>query len=613
MSFSLASSDRRPVDPPPIVELRVHEGDERKDVTFASQGNFFLFATLERSRPVAQGRLPQQQPATTPVLTGNPVAGAAYLDRPTPAVYFIFPDLSVRHEGQYRLAFTLFEEVKSENDADILEDPASTTHESPDDDDSPVSYVHVRCKARSAEFDVFSAKKFPGLAESTHLSRTVADQGCRVRIRRDVRMRRRDGNQEKDWDDFKESTEAEAKRQITPDAWRRRSYPGSHASQESLADGARSVASNHSVRIASSRASSQDHGHRLSYAYQQPVAQAGYAGYDQPQVSPYTTGHYYTSPPPQTGSQYLPSYNQNYHQASPHASTPVSPGYGYMAAPPAQRQSSTYEQQASAGMRSSETMDFSHSASSYPRPPEPIHSWHGSAASNSSYVRPPSHHSSVPDAAQGVSYNQGGSSSLIGPGKPLPPLNVSSGPEMIYSKMEPTSPMTNSALMSSRRYSHHSQPSHLQQQRSPHHSSQQPYPQPSNPMHAYSPVTANSSNPYSSQVATSSTNYAHSANPTQPYSPQLGPSTSFSHMRHPPPAAYLTGFPHMPTKRAYGTAFDTRHTDTPMRAGQRPDVEAAHHSDSSEEDLQDLDAIKMTYRRADGTYTVVGAHGPSSY
>ena len=135
------------------------------------------------------------QPPTFPVLTGSPVAGMAYLDRPNPAGYFIFPDLSVRHEGLYRLAFSLFEELKESKDADV-EPPEG----SPNTKDkllssnpmAPRAHVHFRLEVKSTPFAVFSAKKFPGLSESTLLSRTVAEQGCRVRIRRDVRMRRRD-------------------------------------------------------------------------------------------------------------------------------------------------------------------------------------------------------------------------------------------------------------------------------------------------------------------------------------------------------------------------------------------------------------------------------------
>ena len=132
---------------------------------------------------------------TLPVLTGTPVAGMAYLDRPKPAGYFIFPDLSVRHEGKYRLSFNLYEELKEpEKDADVDSPEPSprildkTTNKGSGCKD----VVHFRLEVKSGPFSVFSAKKFPGLSESTQLSRTVNDQGCRVRIRRDVRMRRRD-------------------------------------------------------------------------------------------------------------------------------------------------------------------------------------------------------------------------------------------------------------------------------------------------------------------------------------------------------------------------------------------------------------------------------------
>lgn len=187
-----ASADRRPVDPPPVVELRIFEGEgnDRDDITFGYNANFFLFATLEMARPMANGRVqPSQQ--QVPVLTGMPVSGMAYLDRPTEAGYFIFPDLSVRHEGRYKLSFNLYEQTKDDRDADA-EPSRIETKPQILGENTPDSSFDWRLEVKSAPFTVYSAKKFPGLAESTSLSRTVAEQGCRVRIRRDVRMRRRD-------------------------------------------------------------------------------------------------------------------------------------------------------------------------------------------------------------------------------------------------------------------------------------------------------------------------------------------------------------------------------------------------------------------------------------
>ncbi|RAH49378.1 sexual development activator VeA [Aspergillus brunneoviolaceus CBS 621.78] len=199
-----SSADRRPVDPPPVVELRIFESDPSDDtlctdITFAYNANFFLYATLDNARSMAQGRL---APAPTfPVLTGVPVAGVAYLDRPFPAGFFIFPDLSVRHEGLYRLSFHLYEETKESKDADEgAPIPSPMLKTNPLKPMTPKSFLEFRLEVVSVPFTVFSAKKFPGLTQSTHLSRIIAEQGCRVRIRRDVRMRRRGDKGSDDYD-----------------------------------------------------------------------------------------------------------------------------------------------------------------------------------------------------------------------------------------------------------------------------------------------------------------------------------------------------------------------------------------------------------------------------
>ncbi|KAI7073270.1 hypothetical protein KC352_g42310, partial [Hortaea werneckii] len=174
-SGAKSSADRRPVDPPPIVELKIYEGPNReRDITYTMSANYFLFATLEQARPMAHPRGTDDKTRLT-VLTGTPVAGLVYLDRPSPAGYFIFPDLSVRHEGVYRLSFSLYEELKLPEDEDKAGDV-------PRPDASSDAHVTHRLEVKSKPFIVYSAKKFPGLTESTSLSRMVAEQGCRVRI-----------------------------------------------------------------------------------------------------------------------------------------------------------------------------------------------------------------------------------------------------------------------------------------------------------------------------------------------------------------------------------------------------------------------------------------------
>ncbi|KAL1850449.1 hypothetical protein Daus18300_012927 [Diaporthe australafricana] len=190
-----SSADRRPVDPPPVVQMKIFEGAHRenaKDITFAYNADFFLYANLHHAHEVASGRV--APPSTPPVLTGMPVSSMILLDRPTEAGYFIFSDLSVRHEGKYFLTFSLMEEVKEDRDKDA-DEPMSGTDEIVGPDMGPGQEMrcwNFRTTVQTDDFDVYSAKKFPGLQESTLLSRTVAEQGCRVRIRRDVRMRRRE-------------------------------------------------------------------------------------------------------------------------------------------------------------------------------------------------------------------------------------------------------------------------------------------------------------------------------------------------------------------------------------------------------------------------------------
>ncbi|KAF2415372.1 hypothetical protein EJ08DRAFT_176308 [Tothia fuscella] len=291
-SGAKSSADRRPVDPPPIVELRIYEGEN--EITFSYNANFFLFATLENARHVAQGRVaPPTQPAF-PVLTGTPVAGMAYLDRPAPAGYFIFPDLSVRHEGKYRLSFSLYEELKEQKDMD------SETPQNAEIQKS--AHVSHRLEVKSVPFTVFSAKKFPGLTESTALSRMVAEQGCRVRIRRDVRMRRRENKSNRDFDEYdEENTYDRARQTATPDAYNQPPVGTPHTQANGI-DRPRSVSNTSQSSYMPDRRSSME---QMSQAYQQPPPQQ----YTCP-MAPQTPSGMYPPQMPQWQPQQAPTYMQ---------------------------------------------------------------------------------------------------------------------------------------------------------------------------------------------------------------------------------------------------------------------------------------------------------------
>ncbi|KAF8882847.1 velvet factor-domain-containing protein [Infundibulicybe gibba] len=208
-------ADRRPIDPPPIVQLRVidpsthhttasgrrrrgsnasapstpppmsptlpgssgrhdssRDSRDGRDVGGATQSflqnpYYFMFASL--AKPDDDAELHWLKDGRTRCTTGSVVSSLYHLKDPQhnneDAGFFVFPDLSVRTEGSYRLKLSLFEVVGS----------------------------NVRhCKSiYSAPFYVYTAKKFPGMEESTPLSCSLADQGIKIRIRKDIRVRKR--------------------------------------------------------------------------------------------------------------------------------------------------------------------------------------------------------------------------------------------------------------------------------------------------------------------------------------------------------------------------------------------------------------------------------------
>ncbi|KAJ1836217.1 hypothetical protein IWW55_000041 [Coemansia sp. RSA 2706] len=78
--------------------------------------------------------------------------------------FFVFPNLSIRLEGRYRLRFLL------------IKLPSMT-------DPQPTMVPKCLGTVFSEAFDVYSIKTFPGMIESTPLSRALAQQGLKIPIR----------------------------------------------------------------------------------------------------------------------------------------------------------------------------------------------------------------------------------------------------------------------------------------------------------------------------------------------------------------------------------------------------------------------------------------------
>ncbi|KAK9244631.1 velvet factor-domain-containing protein [Lipomyces tetrasporus] len=151
-----ALADRKAVDPPPIIQLAVSDGDPHRE--WLQSPFFFMCANLYDpvvNTPVA--RPPSETLAGTLVSSLHRVRD----ENDREGGYFVFGDLSVKLDGQFRLQFNLFEML----------------------DGAQVEFI---TSTVSDIFTVYSGRHFPGVLESTSLSRQFSDQGVRLRLRKET-------------------------------------------------------------------------------------------------------------------------------------------------------------------------------------------------------------------------------------------------------------------------------------------------------------------------------------------------------------------------------------------------------------------------------------------
>ncbi len=158
--------DRRPLDPPPILEVHVTDTNGKLDKEAMRDPFFVVHTTLwnedgtqdrnliasnagARNSAVDGNNQSDVSASTkiTRVLMGSLVASPSILadESGVEACYFVFPDLSVRTEGKYRLRFTLMR-----LGLDSLSSGGGTK-------------TLVLAECQSDVFVVYSAKKFPGM------------------------------------------------------------------------------------------------------------------------------------------------------------------------------------------------------------------------------------------------------------------------------------------------------------------------------------------------------------------------------------------------------------------------------------------------------------------
>jgi hypothetical protein len=150
---------RKPVDPPPILFLKVTPEGE-PNVLYLQNPYIFVSVSLykaDKDEPIDS--------SPNDSLTGTLVSSLHRLKDidNKDGGFFVFGDISIKQQGLFRLHFTLYEFQPDMNGFTYL---ASQT---------------------SDRFSVVLPKDFKGLEESTYLSRAFSDQGVRLRIRKESR------------------------------------------------------------------------------------------------------------------------------------------------------------------------------------------------------------------------------------------------------------------------------------------------------------------------------------------------------------------------------------------------------------------------------------------
>ncbi|KAF2754822.1 hypothetical protein EJ05DRAFT_479234 [Pseudovirgaria hyperparasitica] len=167
---------RKPIDPPPVVQM-VLPTDKDPQQIYTHSPYLYCLATLVEEHSLN----PVTDSKGVTVLLGTIVSSINRLkdNRDNESAFFVFADMSVRKQGRFRLLFSVFETKPHEGTTIFVKNVVSNT------------------------FKVVASKDYSGLEESTAMSRTFADQGVKLRLRKETRgstsrkRERDDGDDEK--------------------------------------------------------------------------------------------------------------------------------------------------------------------------------------------------------------------------------------------------------------------------------------------------------------------------------------------------------------------------------------------------------------------------------
>ncbi|RIA92646.1 velvet factor-domain-containing protein [Glomus cerebriforme] len=171
--------DRRPISPLPFLRLKINDEKGPIDIHKIDPGFFVVYASIFVNKSDQEAML-VKHPSSMP---GNPVCVNNLVGEKTAQgkrlfdmqgnedIWFIFRDLSVRAEGEFYMKFTLMH-IGWQGLINTSKIPFKT--------------LVSTC---SDPFIVYTAKRFPGMIESTPLTRYFVLQGNKIPIRRDPAKR----------------------------------------------------------------------------------------------------------------------------------------------------------------------------------------------------------------------------------------------------------------------------------------------------------------------------------------------------------------------------------------------------------------------------------------
>ncbi|KAI9332827.1 velvet factor-domain-containing protein [Obelidium mucronatum] len=178
----ISTSDRRPLHPSPIVKLSGCGSGEamnlvvfvslwstnlQHDLTFTSKSlnevplAYIPLDVNDENSTTKYRVVPTAAFSRSQIIMGQLISVSQTLDDldNVTGQFYLFPELSVRSSGKFRLRFDLF-------------DLSSLPH-----GQKPLASTH------SNIFTVYNPKEFPGITETTELSRLFAKQGMKIRLR----------------------------------------------------------------------------------------------------------------------------------------------------------------------------------------------------------------------------------------------------------------------------------------------------------------------------------------------------------------------------------------------------------------------------------------------